>query len=84
VELDSVLVHVTTYEEMRRLTREGAEIWQEWRDGLQWDGALMRVPAAVAIRLCLIMKGAEFGEVAQRERGRVITPRGRFQTSRPH
>jgi hypothetical protein len=57
VELDSVLVHVTTYEDMRRLTREGAEIWQEWRDGLQWDGALMRVPAAVALRLRLIAPG---------------------------
>ena len=75
MELDSVLVRVTSNEDLRRLARAGGEVWQEWRDGVQWEGALRRVPAAAALRLGLIALGAELAEVAEVAQQAPATPR---------
>jgi hypothetical protein len=59
VQLDSVFIRASSAADITRLKRAGAEVWQERgcvtsNGGVRWEYAVLKVPAAAAIRLHLV------------------------------
>jgi hypothetical protein len=59
--LDSILVCATSEYELKRLLREGGEVWQHvgqrGEGKLRWQHTLVKLPIAVALRLGLVASG---------------------------
>jgi len=59
--LDSILVCATSEYELKRLLKEGGEVWQHvgqrGEGKLRWQHTLVKLPVATALRLGLIING---------------------------
>ncbi len=59
--LDSIIVCATSEYELKRLLKEGGEVWQHvgqrGEGKLRWQHTLVKVPVAIALRLGLIAGG---------------------------
>lgn len=61
MQVDSIIVCATSEYEVRRLLKEGGEVWQHIgsREGgkLRWQHSLVKLPVGTALRLGLITSG---------------------------
>ncbi|MBA3824483.1 MAG: hypothetical protein H0X24_11395 [Ktedonobacterales bacterium] len=59
--LDSILVCATSDYELKRLVKEGGEVWQHvgqrGAGKLRWQHTLVKVPISAALRLGLVTNG---------------------------
>ncbi|HLG78135.1 MAG TPA: hypothetical protein VKX46_17090 [Ktedonobacteraceae bacterium] len=62
MQIDSIIVCATSEYEVKRLLKEGGEVWQHvgqraQGQKLRWQHSLIKIPVTTALRLGLIISG---------------------------